>query len=95
MESGKPMTANYFRKFLWAPMLEKLEIDKDVTPHIARHTFATQLKINGADEFYRKKLLGHSSKDITNSVYTHADYDSLYKTICLLDYKLSKKSDKD
>ena len=95
MESGKPMTANYFRKFLWAPMLEKLEIDKDVTPHIARHTFATQLKINGADEFYRKKLLGHSSKDITNSVYTHADYDSLYKTICLLDYKLSKKSGKD
>ena len=40
-------------------------------------------------------FLGHSSKDITNSVYAHADYDPLYETICLLDYKLSKKSGKD
>lgn len=81
METGKPMTANYFRKFVFSPLLAELEIDGSLTPHNTRHTFATLLKQNGADEFYRKRLLGHSSGDITNDVYTHEDIDGLRKAI--------------
>lgn len=91
MESGKPMTADYFRKFIFNPLLEELEIDSSLTPHNTRHTFATLLKRNGADEFYRKKLLGHSPGDVTNDVYTHEDIDSLRNAIMCVE-KPSRES---
>lgn len=87
MNSGKPMTANYFRKQMFNKMLVELGIDQEITPHITRHTFATKLKQAGADDFYRKKLLGHASKSVTDDVYTHADIENLRKTIELLSVK--------
>lgn len=81
MQSGKPMTANYFRKFVFAPMLDRLKLDPTLTPHSTRHTFATLLKRGGADEFYRKRLLGHSAGNVTDDIYTHEDLDSLRKAI--------------
>lgn len=86
-ENGKPMTSNYFRKYMFKPLLEELNIDSSITPHITRHTFATKLKQAGADDFYRKKLLGHTSSDVTDGVYTHADVRNLRKTIDLLKVK--------
>lgn len=83
-EDGKPMTPQHFRKYLLDPLKEELDIDPSVTPHYARHTFATKLKLAGADEFYRKKLLGHSMNNITDAVYTHADIEKLRETIELL-----------
>lgn len=85
MPSGKPMTSNYFRKSIFNPLMEELGIDNELTPHNTRHTFATKLKQAGADDFYRKKLLGHSCKGVTDEVYTHADIDNLRKTIELLE----------
>lgn len=85
METGKPMTANYFRKFVFSPLLAELEIDSNLTPHNTHHTFATLLKNNGADEFYRKRLLGHSSGDKTNDVYTHEDINGLKKAIMCIE----------
>lgn len=87
MENGKPMTSNYFRKHMFKPLLQELDIDPEVTPHYARHTFATKLKQAGADDFYRKKLLGHSGAGVTDLVYTHADVKNLRKTIDLLKVK--------
>lgn len=81
MSNGKPMTANYFRKFIFSPLLEKLEIDPTLTPHNTRHTFATLLKRFGADEFYRKRLVGHSAGNVTDDVYTHEDVSSLRATV--------------
>ena len=74
---GKPMTANYFRKFVFAPLLARLGIDPELTPHNTRHTFATLLKRAGADDFYRKRLLGHAAGNVTDDVYTHEDVASL------------------
>lgn len=93
MESGKPMTTNYFRKYLFASMAEKLELGKDLTPHSTRHTFATLLKRAGADEFYRKRLLGHSSGNVTDDIYTHEDVESLRLTIEKIDLNRILKSD--
>lgn len=86
-KDGKPMSTDYFRKNMFNKMLKELDIDETITPHITRHTFATKLKQAGADDFYRKKLLGHASKSVTDDVYTHADIENLRKTVELLTVK--------
>lgn len=52
---------------------KKLDLSYHITPHMFRHTFATQLLEKDVDIRYIQKILGHSSIAVTQ-IYTHVSY---------------------
>lgn len=54
------------------------------TPHETRHTFTTLLQKYGAKKVWIDKIVGHTSGNLTDDLYTHADFDELKKTVELL-----------
>lgn len=57
-------------------------IQKNVSPHTFRHSFATHLIEGGADLKAVQDMLGHESI-ITTEIYTHLDTDYLRETIMM------------
>ena len=57
-------------------------IDKTVSPHTFRHSFATHLIDGGADLRAVQQMLGHESIT-TTEIYTHLDQDYLRTNIAL------------
>ena len=50
-------------------------------PHDCRHTTATLLDNAGVDRTIIKRILGHTSNDVTERVYTHKTPEQLLSAI--------------
>jgi site-specific recombinase XerD len=56
----------------------KVEIRKNVTPHILRHNFASHLFEQGTNLRYIQELIGYESSK-TSEIYTHVSNNAIDK----------------
>ncbi len=71
-------------------IMKRLSVKVHVTPHVLRHTFATDMLNNGCDIKIVQELLGHSSLR-TTEVYTHVTNERLKQVY----YNCFPRRDKD
>ena len=76
---GQPVSAQAARAYLRL-MLKKAGIDKKISPHKLRHTYATNLLNTGAELVDIKALLGHESI-ATTQIYTNVGQERMEQVV--------------
>ncbi|MFC4267302.1 tyrosine-type recombinase/integrase [Polaribacter marinivivus] len=92
-QKGEKYSQESIRQFLKKSCL-KANIDKRVTPHTLRHSYATHLLENGVDIRYIQSLLGHAKPE-TTMIYTHVKRKDLMDIQNPLDIALQKLKNSD
>ena len=77
---GKRLSPRYVQKLI-EKLRQQLDLDKNFTPHALRHSFATQLLMNGVDLRTLQMMLGHSSLATTQNYLkvTNKFVENVYK----------------
>lgn len=70
---------------------KKCSIRKNLTTHVARHTFATEFLQKGGAIEVLKELLGHTKME-TTMIYSHVDEDRKKEQMKLMEYQMFCKS---
>jgi len=83
LSKEEPLTTRNIQKIV-KHAAQKAGLNKKITPHTLRHSFATHLLEAGTDIRYIQVLLGHSSLS-TTEIYTHVSTDELKKIKSPLD----------
>ena len=76
----KVMTDNYFNKFAFRPLANRLGIPKNKVPYSARHTFSDKLKDAAGTDKVKAALIGHTDYKFTQKKYQSTNMDEL-KTV--------------
>jgi integrase/recombinase XerD len=79
----KPLTTRNIQKII-KQTSQRAGVQKKVTPHTLRHSFATHLLEQGTDIRVIQAMLGHSNLN-TTQVYTHVSSDQIKKVANPLD----------
>lgn len=80
-ERGKPYDKDTFRRKIWNPVLRKLGLSEELTPHSARHTCGTMLSAAGARPEDIQRILGHEDYSVTANTYINQDISTLTAAI--------------
>ena len=82
-KDGKPKVAMHLENYMRGMQKKFVKlygnILPNVTPHVLRHTFCTDVQQAGLDVKSLQYLMGHSNVSVTLDVYTHSDYDAVEK----------------
>ena len=73
----KVMSDNYFNKFAFRPLADRLGIPKNKVPYSARHTFSDKLKDADGTDKVKASLIGHSDYRFTQKKYQSTNLDEL------------------
>jgi integrase/recombinase XerD len=85
----EPLTTRNVQKIV-KHLRHRTDIQKKITPHTLRHSFATHLLESGTDIRMIQALLGHSSLN-TTQLYTHISSDQIKKIQNPLDSLIQNK----
>lgn len=73
--NGNKMSRQGFFKIL-KQLVSECGIEKEISPHVLRHSFATHLLNNGADLRIIQELLGHENIS-TTEIYSHVSNEKI------------------
>lgn len=88
--NGKELTERGVR-YILDKIIKKTFLNKNISPHMLRHSFATHLLNEGCDLITVQRLLGHESISATQ-VYTHVSVDRL-KEVYFHSFPRARKDD--
>lgn len=86
-----PITQSKFAKS-WYRICKTIDMH-GATPHILRHTFATELIASGADPKTVQAMMGHADFSFTMNTYVHKTNENMHKAISNLSNHIRAKSD--
>lgn len=80
----KPVHYRTFMTIFWKRLQDYLGTDQ--TPHCTRHTFISQADNCNLNKTVVKKIVGHTTGDVTNDIYTHKGMQQLVYEIDKFEY---------
>lgn len=89
-EKGRPLVGFQWSKIFFYAVQKFNSIYKEelpnITPHICRHTYCTNMVKAGVGPKALQKLMGHSSIEITLDIYTHYNLEDVRRELLCLDF---------